>query len=297
MSNIDLRGIFPPIATPFKDGKIAYDKLASNIDRWSKSGIKGIVVLGSNGEYVYLSEREKRDLVKAVIDSAPRDMPVIAGTGCESTDETLSLTEDCAKLGAQAALVITPHYYAGGMNEKALVRHFTAIADGSPIPILLYNVAKFTHISMAASTVSLLAGHPNIIGIKESSGSVTLLGEFLNSVKGDFNVLVGTAGSLFGALTIGCVGGIVALANLAPEKCVDIFRFVKDGKLEEARKLQLRMIPVNKAVTDTYGVSGLKAAMDMVGYFGGDPRPPLLPLPEEQRSAVREILVKAGLLT
>jgi 4-hydroxy-2-oxoglutarate aldolase len=296
MANLDLHGIFPPIATPFINGKVAYDKLASNVEKWSLTGLKGLVVLGSNGEYVYLSEEEKRTVVDSVVHSAAKEMLIIAGTGCESTGETLRLTEDCARLGAHAALVVTPHYYAGRMHEAALMKYFSELADHSPIPILLYNVPKFTHINMAAEFVARLSEHPNIVGLKDSSGNVIQLQEILNGVAKDFSVLVGTAGVLFSGLTIGCVGAISALANVAPEACLKIFDQVKSGDLEAARKLQLKMIPVNQAVTAVYGVPGLKVAMDMLGYFGGDPRLPLQPASEKEKSEIEAILKKAGLL-
>jgi 4-hydroxy-2-oxoglutarate aldolase len=296
MTKIDLHGIFPPITTPFSAGKVAHDKMASNVEKWNRTGLKGYVVLGSNGEYVYLSEEEKRAVVDTVVQAAADEMLIIAGTGCESTTETLRLTEDCAKLGAHAALVVTPHYYAGRMKEAALIKHFSELADHSPIPILIYNVPKFTHINMAAEFVARLSKHPNIIGIKDSSGNVIQLGELLNGVAKDFSVMVGTAGVLFSALTIGCVGGVCALANVAPEACVRIFDLVKADDLDAARELQLKMIPVNQAVTATYGVPGLKAAMDMLGYFGGDPRLPLLPSSEQERSEIKNILKKADLL-
>ena len=296
MVKIDLHGIFPPITTPFINGRVAYDKLASNVERWNRAGLKGFVVLGSNGEYVSLSEKEKRTVVDMVVQSASKEMLVIAGTGCESTVETLRLTEDCAKLGAHAALVVTPHYYGGRMNEAALVKHFTVVADQSPLPILVYNVPKFTHINMAADLVTRLSEHPNIIGLKDSSGNVIQLGEILNAVAKDFNVMVGTAGVLFSGLTIGCVGGINALANVAPKQCVAILNMVKTGNLEAARELQLKMIPVNQAVTAVYGVPGLKAALDMRGYFGGDPRLPLMPSSDRERSEIEAILKKAELL-
>lgn len=297
MAKIDLNGIFPPIPTPFIKEKVAYDKLASNVERWNRTGLKGFVVLGSNGEYVSLSEEEKRAVVDTVVQSAADEMWVIAGTGCESTAETVRLTGDCAKLGADAALVVTPHYYGGRMNETALVKHYTTIADQSPIPILLYSVPAFTHINLAAGLVARLSEHPNIIGIKDSAGNVTQLGEILNAVAKDFNVLVGTAGVLFGAVTIGCVGGINALANVAPKQCVAILEQVKAGDLDAARQLQLKMIPVNQAVTSVYGVPGLKAALDMLGYFGGAPRLPLLSSSKREKSEIEAILRKADLLS
>jgi 4-hydroxy-2-oxoglutarate aldolase len=296
MVKIDLNGIFPPITTPFINGKVAYDKLADNVEKWNLTGLQGFVVLGSNGEYVSLSEEEKRTIVDTVAQSAADEMLIIAGTGCESTAETLRLTEDCAQLGAHAALVVTPHYYAGRMGEAALVRHYSEIADHSPIPILVYNVPKFTHINLAAGIVARLSEHPNIIGIKDSSGNVIQLGELLNAIAKGFNVMVGTAGVLFAGLALGCVGGVCALANVAPEDCVKIYHLVKQAEFEAARTLQLKMLPVNQAVTAVYGVPGLKAAMDMRGYFGGEPRLPLLPSSEPEKAAIKDILKKADLL-
>ena len=296
MKPTDLHGIFPPITTPFVDGKVAYDRLAANIAKWNQTGLKGYVAFGSNGEYVYLSEEEKLNVVKTVIQCAAPGMTVIAGTGCESTGQTIYLTNACAKLGAHAALVVTPYYYCGRMNDAALFQHFTAVADHSAIPILIYNVTKFTNINVSVGLAARLSQHPNIIGIKDSNGNVSSLGEMVSAVDRNFSVLVGTAGALFGALTLGAVGGVLALANVAPEDCVRIQRLVKQGDIEAARKLQIRMLPVNTAVTATYGVPGLKAALDMLGYFGGDPRPPLLPASEKERGEIRDILKKAGLL-
>jgi 4-hydroxy-2-oxoglutarate aldolase len=296
MTQIDLNGIFPPITTPFIDDNVAYDKLASNIEKWSRTGLKGFVVLGSNGEYVSLSEEEKRKVVATVVQAAPEHMSVIAGTGCESTKETIRLTADCAALGAHAALVVTPHYYGGKMNSAALVKHFTAVADSSPIPVILYNVPKFTHVNLSVNVVARLSQHANIIGIKDSTGNVIQLGEFLNQVEADFSLLVGTAGALFGGLTLGCAGGVLALANIAPQHCVKIHELIQEGEFETAKEIQLKMIPLNQAVTATYGVSGLKTALDLLGYFGGEPRPPLLRSSDEEKSAIVEILKKADLL-
>lgn len=296
MHKINFHGIFPPITTPFENGKIAFDKLGINVEKLSRTGITGIVVLGSNGEYVYLSEKEKRKVIKAVIGAVPENMPVIAGTACESVAETIRLTCDSAELGARAALLTSPHYYGGKMTDEALTRFYMDVADNIPIPALLYNVPKFTHLSLTAGLVSRLSRHPNIVGIKDSSGNVNLLGQYLNNSESNFNVLVGTAGVLFSGLALGCVGGIVAMANVAPQACVKILESVNQGDFETARRLQLKMLPVNNAVTLTYGIGGLKAAMDMLGYFGGDPRSPLLPATEKERGKIREILIQAGLL-
>lgn len=296
MTKLNLKGIFPPIPTPFTKGNVANDKLAFNVKKWNKTGVKGFVVLGSNGEYIYLSEEEKRKVVKIVVKEAAKDKLIIVGTGCESTRETIRLSKDCAQLGADITLVVTPFYYGGKMNAKVLINHYTTIADNSPIPILLYNVPKFTHINLGVDLVSTLSKHPNIIGIKDSSGNVNQLGEYLNKVDKNFNVLVGTAGALLGALTLGCDGGVLALANIAPNNCVKICNLVQENKFEEARELQLKMIPINKVITTTYGISGLKAALDMLGYFGGEPRLPLLPVTEAELREIRKILKKAELI-
>ncbi|MEJ2282244.1 MAG: dihydrodipicolinate synthase family protein [Desulfobacterales bacterium] len=296
MTAIDLNGIFPPITTPFIDDDVAYDKLASNVEKWGQTGLKGFVVLGSNGEYVSLSEEEKRKVVETVVQAAPNHMSIIAGTGCESTRETIRLTADCAALGAHAALVVTPHYFGGKMTEAALVEHYTTIADNSSIPIILYNVPKFTHVNLGAGIVARLSEHPNINGIKDSTGNVIQLGEFLNRVASDFSVLVGTAGALYGGLSLGCAGGVLALSNVAPEECVRIHELVQRGDYKAAQQLQLRMIPVNQAVTATYGVAGLKTALDLRGYFGGEPRAPLMASSDDEKAAIVNILKTAGLL-
>ena len=296
MSEINLTGIFPPITTPFENGMVAHDKLASNVKRLSQTGISGIVVLGSNGEGVYLSEQEKKDVINTVVQAAPSDMNVIAGTACESTAETIRLTCAGAELGAQAALLNTPHYYAGKMTADALIQFYTMVADAVPIPVMLYNVPKFTHLTLGAETVGRLSRHPNIVGIKDSSGNLNLLGQYLRNTPTDFKVMVGTAGVLLGGLGLGAVGGILALANIAPQACVQLYEMTCQSRFADAKEMQLRMIPVNLAVTATYGIAGLKAAMDMLGYFGGDPRLPLLPASDQDKAEIRAILVEAELL-
>jgi len=292
---MNLAGIYPPIVTPFLKEDVAHHYLAENVEKLSKSGIKGLVALGSNGENVYLSEEEKMEVAKTVIQSASKDMMIIVGSGCESTRETIYLTNRMAKIGAHAALIVTPFYYGNKMNDEALIKYYATVAEQSEIPILIYNVPKFTGVNLSEEALSTLSNHPNIIGIKDSSGNVNQLGQYLNQVKPYFNVLVGSAGVLLGALTLGCKGGILALANIVPEKCVEIFQLVQDGKTNEARELQLRMIPVNHAITTRYGISGLKYAMNLLGYKGGEVRSPLLPTKPEEQEKIKEILMRAGI--
>jgi len=293
-----LRGVFPPIATPFdSSGELDLKHLRLNLERWMATGLAGVVVMGSNGEFVYLSDREKLELLEAARAGVPGDKLMIAGTGCEATQATIELTRRAAEIGANAALVITPHFYRSRMDSRALVAYYQAVADSSPIPILLYNMPANTGLDMAVETVVALAQHSNIIGIKDSSGNLVKLSEMIRSLPTDFQVLAGSASFLYPALALGAVGGVVALANVAPQACVSLYESFRAGRLEEARQLQLRLLAPNAAVTSRFGVPGLKAAMDLVGFYGGPPRPPLLPLKEEERKTVRSILVEAGLLS
>jgi 4-hydroxy-2-oxoglutarate aldolase len=216
---------------------------------------------------------------------------------------TISLTQQAADAGADAALVVTPNFYDGKMSPDALIAYYIAVADASPIPVLLYNVPKFTHVDMAATTVAHTVRHPNIVGIKDSSGNITKLADTVRlaqaavaSSGGGFDVLAGSAGFLFAALSVGAVGGVVALSNIAPQQCIDIYTLFQEGRWDEAAGLQRRMVPVNAAITATYGVAGLKAALDMLGFYGGPVRAPLLDLGKEGCQALHQILIAGGLL-
>ena len=295
--NLALRGVFPPIPTPFRpDGEVAYEALQANLIKWGVTDLAGYVVLGSNGESAYLDDEEKRLVLKAARDAIPRGKLMIAGTGCESTRATIALTQAAADLGADAALVLTPNYYDGKMGPEELTRHFGAVADASPIPVLLYNMPTYTHVDMAAATVVRVAAHPTVVGIKDSGGNITKIGDMVRLSPPGFQVLAGSAGFLLASLVVGAVGGVVALANIAPRQCVQIQQLFDMGQIAEAAELQRRMIPVNAAITATYGVAGLKAAMDMLGYYGGPVRPPLLDLAAPQQQELEHILEAGGLL-
>jgi 4-hydroxy-2-oxoglutarate aldolase len=226
----------------------------------------------------------------------PRDKLLLAGTGNESTFATIKLVERLAAIGADAAMVITPSYFKSKMDGAALRRHFWAVADRSPIPIIIYNIPANTGVDISAETVLELAKHPNIISLKDSSGNLVKLGEILRSTPVHFQVLAGAASFLYAAMVLGAVGGIAALANVAPEMCCQLHETVRQGRHEEARQLQLRLIPANNAVTSRFGVPGLKQALDSVGYYGGPPRSPLAPLDLAQQATLRSILLEAGIL-
>ncbi len=289
-------GVYPPIPTPFVDGEIAHDKLAENLTRWNRTDLAGYVVLGSNGEAAYLSEAERAAVIATARQAIPRDKLLIVGTGSESTRTTIERTRAAAEAGADAALVLTPCYYKGQMTTEALRRHYFALADASPIPILLYNVPKFTGLELSAETILELAQHPNIAGIKDSGGNVTKLGAVIRAAPDHFEVLAGSGGFFYPALVLGAVGGVLALANVAPDQCCQIYQATREGRHEQAQELQLRMIPLNAAVTTRFGVPGLKAALDLLGYYGGEPRSPLSPPNPAQVEEIRRILGEAGLL-
>lgn len=291
-----LTGIFPPIATPFQNNKIAPGKLEENITRWNKTGLSGYVVMGSNGESAFLSFDEKLQLIKTVHAHKSPDKLLIAGTGSDSIADTITLTNAAADNGADYALVLTPSFFTAQMKAENFIRYFTAVADKTTIPLIIYNVPKFTGVNIDAGTVARLAAHENITGMKNSTTDIAHITEVIHKTPAGFSNLAGTASALFPGFCVGASGGVVALANIAPEECVRIKTLFDGGEIRKSLELQQRLLPVNKAVTATYGVPGLKAAMDMTGYFGGEPRLPLTALDASGTAALKEILIEAQLI-
>jgi 4-hydroxy-2-oxoglutarate aldolase len=287
-----LSGVMPPITTPFQDGKLASDKLKNNFQKWNKTDLSGYLVLGSNGEAVYLNEKEKIKVAEVSRESIPTSKMMLVGTGMESTEETIRFTNQMAKMGADCALVVTPSYFKGSMKPQILYDHFIAVAESSKIGILLYNVPQFTGINLDPEWVAKLSEHPNIIGIKDSSGNIGQLSEMINLSKKGFAVFVGSAPVFFPALCVGAVGGILAVANVVPQECVHIQSLFNKGKMNEARALQSQLTPLAKAVTIKYGIGGLKVAMDLTGYFGGNPRLPLKKPGKEVEEELKRLLLR-----
>lgn len=297
MSKMQIEGVIPPMMTPFtEDQSVDYDKHVRNMEKWNQDKLAGYLVLGSNSEASYLSDEEKIKLIELTVKHAKKDRLILAGTGLESAVETIRLTNKAAQLGVHGALLLTPFYYGGKMNDEALIKYFTYVADRTEIPVLIYNVPKFTHINVSVNVVRELSRHPNIVGMKDSTGDVPQLVSFLPVIPEGFNLMVGTISSWFPALTFGIKAGIFALANLAPNECAEIQEAYKAGDLDSARKTYLRVFPVNTAVTATYGVPGLKYASDLMGYQGGSVRSPLLPPKDAEKAAIKEILKTADLL-
>lgn len=296
MATLSLKGIFPPLPTSFdRDENLVADRIRFNIEKLSAYNLAGFLILGSNGEQVMLSTTERIEAVAAAREALPEGRLLLAGTGCPSTRETISLTRAVAGEGAHAVLVINPSYYRRNMNHDELVRHYHDVADASPVPVLVYNMPANTGIDMTARMIIAMAEHPNIIGLKESGGNVAKMGEILGNVRPGFQVLAGGAGFLLPALSVGAAGGILAATNIAPGHCLDIFNAFAAGDIARARELQQRIIPLNAAVTARWGVPALKAAMDELGLYGGHVRRPLLPLDDKTTKELLDLMRSDGL--
>ena len=288
---ISLQGIFPPLPTAFDSYQALFtDKMQENISYLSRYDLAGFLVLGSNGELVNLTYQEKCRVYEKCREAIPGDKLMLAGTGHQSTYETIQACRDAAQAGADALLVLNPSYYKGLMNRKALTGHYWAVADASPAPVIIYNMPANSGLDMDADTIADIATHENVVGLKDSGGNMVKMGTIIDRVRSDFQVLAGSAGFLLPALSLGARGGILALANIAPGLCLNIYRHFMDGDFEAARKAQLSAIPLNTAVTRQWGVPALKEAMDHLGLYGGPPRSPLLPVNSEVRSALHRLI-------
>ena len=291
-------GLFHPLVTPFTpDGDADPGAIARNAQRLLKTPLTGLVVLGSNGESPQLEDDESDRLIAAVRDVVPADRPLLAGAARESTRATIAACKRAAALGVSAVMVRTPSFYKNMMTSDAFVKHFTEVADASPAPVILYNVTMYTGVTLQPDAVGLLSRHRNIVGIKESGNDMQLLADYLAASAGeDFVVLCGSATSFFSALALGVHGGVLALSGIVPEKCVEVMRLVRDGEIERARALQHSLMPIARAIGAQHGVPALKAALTMLGYETGDPRPPLRPAPPTVLNALRTQLTALGLL-
>ena len=295
---VSLNGVFPPLPTSFDEREeLSAAKIRFNIERLSRFNLAGFLILGSNGELVMLSHEERVQAYNAAREAIPSDKLMLAGTGAESTRETIALTKAAATAGADAVLVLNPCYYKGQMTTDALKAHYHAVADASPVPVIIYNMPANTGIDMTAEQIVTISTHDNIIGMKDSGGNVVKMGDVLRQVKPGFQILAGLAGFLLPALAMGAVGGIMALANIAPAQCIAIYEAFLKGDMKTARAIQHEMIPVNSAVTARWGVPALKSAMDHLGLYGGPARSPVQPLKPEIKEQLFELLKKHNIST
>lgn len=290
-------GVLIPVPTPFRGDDVAVDALRANLARWNETPLAGYVLLGSTGEFPMLSEAERDRVLVAAREAIPRDRTFIAGTGTHSTLHSLRQTRRAAELGADAAIVITPHYFTKGFSPAAAqIRHYRALAEASPIPIMIYNFPLNTGINLEADTVAKIAQHPNVCGIKDSSGNIPQLAQMIDQTPKTFHVLVGAASALLPGLAIGGSGGILALAVIAAREFCEVYALARAGRWDEAKALASRMMPVDREVPGRHGIGGLKAALDLQGFFGGPCRQPLGTPDGDAIEDIKEVLATGGLL-
>jgi 4-hydroxy-2-oxoglutarate aldolase len=290
-------GVMIPVPTPFRGDDVAVDALRDNLARWNQTPLAGYVILGSTGEFPMLSEVERDRVLAAAREAIPRDRAFIAGTGTNSTLHTIRQTRRAAELGADAAIVITPHYFTKAFAQAAAqIRHYRAVADAAPIPIMIYNFPLNTGINLEADAVAAIAQHPNVCGIKDSSGNIPQLAQIIDQTPKTFHVLVGAASALVPGLAIGAAGGILALAVISARQFCEVYALVRAGRWDEAKALASRMMPVDRQVPGRYGIGGLKAALDLQGFFGGPCRQPLGTPDGDAIEDIKEALATGGLL-
>jgi 4-hydroxy-2-oxoglutarate aldolase len=295
-----LAGIFAPLTTPFAgDGSVAVADLRANMDGYNRTGLAGYVVLGSTGEAVFLSDEESARILQTAREAASSEKILIAGAGAESTAQTIGRTRLAADLGYAVALVKPPHYYRPHMKPQVLMDHFRRVADASRIPILLYSIPQFTGIALEAAEVAELAKHSNIIGIKESSGDVQRVAAIMAQAPADFQTLVGSTNALSASLMKGARGGILALACVLPELCVEVYERATRGDALGASQLQERLASASRLIVSEGGPAGVKCGMELRGYRGGAPRLPLQPVSARQREEISACLrvLEAGAAT
>jgi 4-hydroxy-2-oxoglutarate aldolase len=292
-----LRGVLLPFTTPFgAGGEVDAAALRENIARWNGTGVAGYVALGSTGERAHLDERERMEVVEAARACVPRELAFVVGVGEQGTRGTVAEARRVAAAGAEGLLVLTPHFYRAAMSQEALAEHFAAVADASPVPLILYNIPQNTGVAVAPETVARLSGHANIVGIKDSSGDLVNLSETLRLAGGcreEFAILVGHAGVFYASLCAGACGAILAAGCAAPRLCVRILEAFRAGDHALALELQGRLAPLARAVTTRYGIGGLKAALDLAGYRGGAVRAPLRAPGDEARREIARLLEEA----
>lgn len=343
-----LEGIFPAITTPFyPDGRLYLRKLEHNVERYSRTPVSGIAVLGSTGEAVMLSDDESREVLRVARENAAPDKVLLAGVARESLIETQRLADFAAEQQFDALLVRTPHYYGPSMRPLELMTYYRALADRAALPVILYSIPRFTHLELPIEVVAELAQHPNIIGIKDSSGSLDRLSALVAATRNlpkravmvtpvfqavttrmmiaetepapnfvsaeslggaalaappaprvkamrkkevGFQVLSGSANNLLPAFEAQVSGAVLAFAAPAPQACQEVYTAWKENDPKVAAEKQQRLIEAASVVATRYSVPGLKYACDLNGYFGGNPRLPLLPLSAEQKAEIAKVM-------
>jgi 4-hydroxy-2-oxoglutarate aldolase len=289
-----LSGISAPISTPFVNGEVSYNQLRFNMQKYSQTALAGFFALGSNGESMFLTESEKLKVLEMVLQEKADHQIVMAGAGYESTRQTISFSNQVAEMGADFVSILTPSYFKKRLTDDAMIGYYTDVADAVPIPVVAYNAPGFTGMTLTPQVVEVVSRHPNVIGMKDTSkGNMS---SYLSVSGEDFDILSGTVSTLFESMLLGAKGGVVSLANAFPAPCCELYEACKAVDLDKARRLHYMLIKLNKSVSGSFGVAGVKYAAEVAGYHGGDPRKPLLPITEEGRQIIRKAIEEAELL-
>ncbi|MDI3508592.1 MAG: 4-hydroxy-2-oxoglutarate aldolase [Clostridiales bacterium] len=293
--NDKLKGIFIPVVTPFTDQKVDLDKLAYNIQKANLTSVKGYMPLGSNGEFAHMNDEEQMSVFKTVKENMAKDKILMVGIARQSAYCTIEFGKRIEDMGADFVSVLCPSYFASFMDDLALIRYYTAVADALSIPVLLYNCPKFASgVTISSEVVGTLSAHPNILGMKDtSSGNI---GKYLAVKDENFDVLAGSITNFLDGLKAGASGGVLSMANYLQEPCCSLYELYIRGKIEEAEVLSDKLIRLSKNATDKYSVAGVKAACDIFGYKGGEVRNPLADCTDEQREMIKTAFIGAGYL-
>ena len=289
-----LSGILAPMCTPFVNQEVSIENVRNNMHKYRTTPLAGYFALGSNGENRSLTEKEKLDVLETVVSEKAEEQVVLAGAGFESTRRTIAFSKKAAGLGADYVTIVTPSYFKKRFTDEALVRYYTDVADAIPIPVVVYNAPGFTGMTVSTGVIGKISQHPNVAGMKDTSkGNMS---GYLEAAGEDFDVLSGTVSTLFESMALGATGGVVSLANAFPELCCRLYEAIASDKMDDARELHYRLFRLNRSVSGSFGVAGVKYAMELGGFYGGDPRLPLLPITADGKESIRKAVRAAGLI-
>ncbi len=288
-----LSGVYAPIATPFKNDEILLDGIINNVKKMNESGLRGYFVCGTNGEFKSLSVEERLKVFETVVRYTSKDKEVMGGTSAESTKETVEITKHAAEIGVDLVSLLVPCFFKNVIDDDVLTDYVLEVAESSPVPVLIYNNPSVTGgVLVSPEVVKRVSEHPNVVGMKDSSkGNYE---SYIKAARNEFYVLAGSASFFFELLKVGGIGGVLSLANVFPDDCVSLYRAFIEGRLEEAEVLSNTLVNLNKQVSGKYSVAGVKAAMDIVGFVGGDPRRPLKPLGDSQKEEIKKAIIESG---
>jgi 4-hydroxy-2-oxoglutarate aldolase len=287
-------GILAPITTPFENDEVALDRLRDNMEKYRETDLAGFFALGTNGESKCMSRDERLRVLDVVVQGKADQQIVLAGSGYESTRQTIDFSKKVAEAGADFVSILTPSYFKKRMTDEALTGYYTDVADAIPVPLFAYNAPGYTGITLSPKVIAEISKHPNIAGMKDTSqGNMST---YLSVCSDEFDILSGTVSSLFTAMILGAVGGVISPANAFPDPCCELYEKCRSGDIERARELHFMLFKLNRAVSGSFGVAGVKYAMELGGYHGGDPRKPVLPINAENKQTIKDAVAEAGLL-